>query len=83
MIITMPPLNCNPCLLGTHTEWCKDLKNFNSVFHIISGLNHGLVQKQKSTWEKVPHKHRKVFEVREIKIMCMYVCMYVRKALQV
>ena len=45
-------------------EWCKELKNYNSVFHIISGLNHGLVQRLKSTWEKVPHKHRKVMEVR-------------------
>ena len=44
-------------------EWCKELKNYNSVFHIISGLNHGLIQRLKSTRDKVPHKHRKVMEV--------------------
>lgn len=39
------------------------MRNFNTVFHLVSGLNHGLVQRLRSTWEKVPHKHKKVFEV--------------------
>ena len=37
---------------------------------IPSGLNHGLVQRQRSTWEKVPSKHRKSMEVREIVHTC-------------
>ena len=37
-----------------------------SLPFIPSGLNHGLVQRQRSTWEKVPSKHRKSMEVREI-----------------
>ena len=32
------------------------------MFHILSGLNHGLVQRQKSTWEKVPSKYRKAMD---------------------
>ena len=31
-----------------------------------SGLNHGLVQRQRSTWEKVPSKHKKSMEVRRL-----------------
>ena len=52
------------------------------MFHIVSGLNHGLVQRQKSTWEKVPHKHRKVMEVRGEPTAsdraCVCVCVHVR-----
>ena len=29
-----------------------------------SGLNHGLVQRLRSTWERVPHKHKRAMEVR-------------------
>ena len=43
-------------------EWCKEQKNFNSMFHILSGLNHGLVQRQRSSWEKVPSKYRKMMD---------------------
>ena len=32
------------------------------MFHILSGLNHGLVQRQKSSWEKVPSKYRKTMD---------------------
>jgi hypothetical protein len=32
------------------------------MFHILSGLNHGLVQRQRSTWEKVPSKYRKIMD---------------------
>ena len=37
-----------------------------SLPHIPSGLNHGLVQRQRSTWEKVPSKHKKSMEVRRL-----------------
>lgn len=43
-------------------KWCREQKNFNSMFHILSGLNHGLVQRQKSSWEKVPSKYRKTMD---------------------
>ena len=32
------------------------------MFHILSGLNHGLVQRQRSSWEKVPSKYRKMMD---------------------
>ncbi|XP_064404349.1 rap guanine nucleotide exchange factor 6-like isoform X2 [Halichondria panicea] len=41
---------------------CKDQRNYNSMFHILSGLHHGLVSRQKSSWEKVPSKHKKSME---------------------
>lgn len=41
---------------------CKVLKNYNTMFHILSGLNHGLVQRLRNSWEKVPHKHKKTME---------------------
>ncbi|CAF4037490.1 unnamed protein product, partial [Rotaria sp. Silwood2] len=41
---------------------CKDVKNFNSMFAIISGLDHKSVQRLQSTWERVQDKHKKIFE---------------------
>ncbi|CAF4434860.1 unnamed protein product [Rotaria socialis] len=41
---------------------CKDMKNFNSMFAIVSGLDHKSVQRLQSTWERVPDKHKKTFE---------------------
>eukprot|EP00731_Ephydatia_muelleri_P032145 Em0023g652a len=41
---------------------CKELKNYNSMFHILSGLSHGLVQRLKPAWEKVPGKYKKLME---------------------
>jgi hypothetical protein len=41
---------------------CKILKNYNSMFHLLSGLNHGLVQRLKSSWEKVPHRYKRTME---------------------
>ncbi|CAF4421277.1 unnamed protein product, partial [Rotaria magnacalcarata] len=35
---------------------CKDMKNFNSMFAIVSGLDHKSVQRLQSTWERVPDK---------------------------
>ncbi|CAF0905105.1 unnamed protein product [Adineta ricciae] len=41
---------------------CKDMKNFNSMFAIISGLDHKTVQRLQATWERVPEKYKKLFE---------------------
>ncbi|XP_022258450.1 rap guanine nucleotide exchange factor 2-like [Limulus polyphemus] len=41
---------------------CKDCKNFNSMFAILSGLDHGAVSRLRSTWEKLPSKYSKLFK---------------------
>ncbi len=46
-----------------HLECCKDMKNFNSMFAILSGLDHKTVQRLQATWERVPDKYKKLFEV--------------------
>lgn len=40
---------------------CKECKNFNSMFAIISGLGHGAVSRLRLTWEKVPTKYQRLF----------------------
>lgn len=40
---------------------CKECKNFNSVFAIISGLGHASVSRLRVTWEKLPSKYQKLF----------------------
>ena len=40
------------------------MKNFNSMFAIISGLDHKTVQRLQATWERVSEKHKRIFEVR-------------------
>ncbi|OWR43078.1 rap guanine nucleotide exchange factor 2 [Danaus plexippus] len=40
---------------------CKECKNFNSMFAIISGLGHGAVSRLRMTWEKLPTKYNKLF----------------------
>ncbi|XP_059489426.1 rap guanine nucleotide exchange factor 2 isoform X2 [Neocloeon triangulifer] len=40
---------------------CKECKNFNSMFAIISGLGHLSVSRLRSTWERVPGKYQKLF----------------------
>ncbi|XP_063444361.1 rap guanine nucleotide exchange factor 6-like isoform X5 [Mytilus trossulus] len=40
---------------------CKDCKNFNSMFAIISGLSHNCVDRLRNTWEKVPNKYAKTY----------------------
>ena len=37
----------------------KETQNFNTMFAITSGLDHGAVKRLKSTWEKVPGKYLK------------------------
>lgn len=41
---------------------CKECKNYNSLFAIVSGLGHSAVQRLKNTWDKLPTKHSKAFE---------------------
>ncbi|CAC5366729.1 RAPGEF2 [Mytilus coruscus] len=40
---------------------CKDCKNFNSLFAIISGLSHSCVDRLRNTWEKLPNKYAKTY----------------------
>ncbi|XP_039519562.1 rap guanine nucleotide exchange factor 6 isoform X7 [Pimephales promelas] len=40
---------------------CRECKNFNSMFAIISGLNLASVARLRSTWEKLPSKYEKLF----------------------
>ncbi|XP_037084302.1 LOW QUALITY PROTEIN: rap guanine nucleotide exchange factor 2-like [Pollicipes pollicipes] len=40
---------------------CKECKNFNSLFNIVSGLSHGAVGRLKQTWEKLPTKYQKMY----------------------
>lgn len=43
-------------------RYCKECKNYNSLFAIVSGLGHSTVQRLKNTWDKLPTKHSKAFE---------------------
>ncbi|XP_075397624.1 rap guanine nucleotide exchange factor 6 isoform X2 [Tenrec ecaudatus] len=38
---------------------CRECKNFNSMFAIISGLNLAPVARLRGTWEKLPNKYEK------------------------
>ncbi|XP_054610965.1 rap guanine nucleotide exchange factor 6 isoform X2 [Dunckerocampus dactyliophorus] len=40
---------------------CRECKNFNSMFAIISGLNLAPVARLRSSWEKLPSKYDKLF----------------------
>ena len=44
-------------------EHCQVLRNFNSMFAVLSGLGHGSLTRLKQTWEKLPAKYLKMFEV--------------------
>ena len=35
----------------------KETQNFNSMFAIVSGLDHVVIRRLKSTWDKVPVKY--------------------------
>uniref|UniRef100_A0A1A9ZDR0 Rap guanine nucleotide exchange factor 2 n=1 Tax=Glossina pallidipes TaxID=7398 RepID=A0A1A9ZDR0_GLOPL len=40
---------------------CKECRNFNSMFAIISGLGHAAVSRLRQTWEKLPTKYQRLF----------------------
>ncbi|KAM6911328.1 rap guanine nucleotide exchange factor 6 isoform 2-T2 [Lycodopsis pacificus] len=40
---------------------CRECKNFNSMFAIISGLNLAPVARLRCSWEKLPSKYEKLF----------------------
>ncbi|XP_075921752.1 rap guanine nucleotide exchange factor 2-like isoform X7 [Petromyzon marinus] len=40
---------------------CRDSRNFNSMFAIISGLSHSSVMRLRSAWDKLPSKYEKLF----------------------
>ncbi|XP_017318749.2 rap guanine nucleotide exchange factor 2-like [Ictalurus punctatus] len=41
--------------------YCRECKNFNSMFAIISGLNLAPVSRMRGTWKKLPSKYEKLF----------------------
>ncbi|XP_076368750.1 rap guanine nucleotide exchange factor 2-like isoform X3 [Tachypleus tridentatus] len=41
---------------------CKECKNLNSMFAILSGLSHGTVSRLRSSWDKLPSKYSKMFK---------------------
>uniref|UniRef100_A0AAR2KIW6 Rap guanine nucleotide exchange factor 2 n=1 Tax=Pygocentrus nattereri TaxID=42514 RepID=A0AAR2KIW6_PYGNA len=46
---------------------CRDCKNFNSMFAIISGLNLAPVSRLRTTWERLPGKYEKLLsELQEV-----------------
>ncbi|CAN0148727.1 unnamed protein product [Lampetra planeri] len=40
---------------------CRECKNFNSMFAIISGLSHSSVARLNGTWEKLPTKYESLY----------------------
>uniref|UniRef100_A0AAF5PIC5 RasGEF domain-containing protein n=4 Tax=Wuchereria bancrofti TaxID=6293 RepID=A0AAF5PIC5_WUCBA len=43
-------------------RYCRDFRNFNSMFAIMSGLEKPAVRRLHHTWERVPSKYTKMFE---------------------
>lgn len=41
---------------------CRDFKNFNSMFALMSGLEKPAVRRLHNSWDKVPSKYIKMFE---------------------
>jgi len=51
---------------------CKECRNFNSMFAIVSGLGHSAVNRLKSTWDKLPNKYLRQFNVSNFYIFVYY-----------
>jgi Rap guanine nucleotide exchange factor 2 len=46
---------------------CRECRNFNSMFAIVSGLGHCSVARLRNTWDKLPTKHQRLFnEMQEL-----------------
>lgn len=50
-------------VIFSFAEHCKDCKNFNSMFSILSGLDKVYVSRLRNTWEKLPNKYMKMYDV--------------------
>jgi len=50
-------------------EHCLECNNFNSMFAIISGLGHGSVSRLHQTWDRLPSKWIKLFEVSPLHLL--------------
>lgn len=50
-------------ILFCFSEHCKDCKNFNSMFSILSGLDKVYVSRLRNTWEKLSKKDLKTYDV--------------------
>lgn len=44
---------CNIFAYFSFSRYCRDLRNFNSMFAIMSGLDKPAVRRLHSTWERV------------------------------
>lgn len=42
-------------------KYCKDFKNYNSMYALVSGLANSAVSRLKNTWEKLPQKSENLF----------------------
>lgn len=47
---------------------CKECRNFNSMFAIVSGLGHSAVTRLKATWDRLGGKYGRLFKVIYIKL---------------
>lgn len=59
------------------TDHCRAGRNFNAMFAILSGLGHGSVTRLKQTWDKLPAKYIKLFEVMTTVLLTEKFILYV------